>query len=55
MEKSEQKTVAEIIEEVCDEICDRYCKWPSIYENENADEDKLYEEQCDRCPLMRLR
>lgn len=49
------KTVQQMIDEVCGEICDRYCKWPSVYENENADEDKLCEEQCERCPLMRLR
>lgn len=55
MEKSEQKTVAEIIEEVCDEICNRYCMWPSAYESENADEETLYDEQCNHCPLMRLR
>ena len=46
----EKKTVSDIIDEVKYEICEHYCRYP--YEID--DEDTLYNEYCNDCPLGRL-
>ena len=46
------KTVSAILEEVIQSMCDNHCKFPDMYSE--ADEDKLYEEHCDKCPLNLL-
>lgn len=39
-------------EKIAGEICDRYCRFPEAYpENEN---DRMIEEKCNKCPLVRL-
>ena len=45
------ETVYNIINSVVEEMCDKYCKYPDIYDE---DDDKLYDEQCNNCPLNRL-
>ncbi|MEE1048208.1 MAG: hypothetical protein U0M60_12395 [Clostridia bacterium] len=45
-------TVTAILQEVIQKMCDEYCKYPEQYKGE--DEDKLYEEKCDNCPLNLL-
>lgn len=45
-------TVSKIIEDVVESICDNYCKYPEQYAE--ADEEKMYEERCDKCPLNKL-
>lgn len=44
-----KQTVTGILHEVIQKMCDEYCKYPEQYKGE--DEDKLYEEKCDNCPL----
>lgn len=46
MEK-EGLTIGSIGEYVAEQICNNYCKFPNQYE----DEEKLFSERCDSCPL----
>ena len=48
--KTERVTVTALLEEIANDFCDNYCKYPSEY----ADEDRLMEEHCERCPIMRI-
>ena len=48
--KSGGVTVTGLLEEIANDFCDNYCKYLSEY----ADEDKLIEEHCERCPIMRI-
>lgn len=50
--KPMKQTVTDILHEVIQKMCDEYCKYPEQYTGE--DEDKLYEEKCDNCPLNLL-
>lgn len=45
------ETIAYQIERIADEICDKICKWPEKYEE---DEDRMYDEHCENCPLTKL-
>ena len=45
------ETLYNILNSVIEEMCDKYCKYPESYDE---DDDKLYEERCDNCPLNRL-
>lgn len=36
------------VETAQEELCDHYCKWPSEYK----DTDDLWDEKCDRCPII---
>lgn len=47
-----RESVVNIIQEVIEEICDNHCKFPDQYSEEN--EERLYEEHCDNCPLNKL-
>lgn len=35
---------------VAEQICDHYCKYPAEYK----DNDQMYDEKCDKCPLQML-
>jgi hypothetical protein len=48
----EDVTVSKILSEVVESICDEYCKYPEQYKGDN--EDDLYSEHCDKCPLNKL-
>jgi hypothetical protein len=48
--KSGGVTVTELLEEIANDFCDNYCKYPSEY----TDMDKLVEERCEKCPLMKI-
>lgn len=53
MEK--QKTVADILGEVIQDMCDKYCKYPEEYvQKYGADDERMYGEVCDKCPLNKL-
>jgi hypothetical protein len=47
-----QECVVDIIRKVVEEMCDKHCKLPEQYSEE--DEEKLYEEHCNNCPLNKL-
>ena len=47
-----KKSVYLILEEVINEMCNKHCKFPDMYTEEN--EDDLYKEHCDNCPLNKL-
>ena len=47
-----KKTVHNILVEVIEEMCDKHCKFLDMYTEEN--EDDLYKEHCDNCPLNKL-
>ena len=47
MEKDDRETVHMEVKAL---MCDHYCKYPDNY----TDNDRLIEEQCDKCPLNRL-
>jgi hypothetical protein len=47
-----QECVVDIIRKVVEEMCDKHCKFPEQYSEE--DEEKLYEEHCNNCPLNKL-
>lgn len=49
---STEKSIARILEEVCNQMCDKYCKYPGMYSNEEWED--VFEDICDKCPLMRL-
>lgn len=52
--------IKEILEGMASEICTHYCKYPECYEkaNEGMDDDaineKLIEEKCNKCPLSEV-
>ena len=54
------ETVTQQLEYIATEICDSYCKFPALYEceyaelDEEAREEKRYQEKCSRCPLRWL-
>ena len=48
------KSIVKIIEETCGEICDNVCKWRDDERYQGENEDLLYEEHCDTCPLNKL-
>lgn len=50
MSDEKPKTVPDILDEIVEQMCDEYCRFP--YEIE--DEDRLYKEKCENCPLTRL-
>ena len=45
-------TVVNIIHEVIESICNEYCKFPEQYTEDN--EENLYSEHCEKCPLNKL-
>lgn len=53
MEKSQSimTMLSQIFEEVMNDMCDNYCKFPALY----SDQDELWDEQCDKCPLNKLK
>lgn len=50
MATEERKTISDILEEVKEQMCDKYCK----YSEQAKDEEELWNEICDKCPLNRL-
>ena len=48
----EDKSIARMLEEVCNQMCDKYCKYPGMYSREEWED--VFEDICDKCPLMRL-
>lgn len=49
-EQREEKTVLEIMEDAASEFCEDYCRFPFMVE----DEEELYSEHCDKCPINKL-
>ena len=49
-----EKSAIEIIEEVCGEICDGICKWREDERYQGGNEDLIYTEHCDNCPLNKI-
>ena len=45
------ETVHNILVEVIEEMCDKYCKYPDSYDE---DDDMMYDERCNNCPLNKL-
>lgn len=43
-------TDSQQLEEIATEICDKYCKYPEKYRNE----EKMFGEACDQCPLDKI-
>lgn len=46
--------IGKVLEDICSDICDNYCKWPEKYETDNESQERMYEEHCDKCPLLRI-
>lgn len=46
--EEKEKSVCAILVEVVNEICDKYCKYPLEYVQNGKDEEKLYDERCDK-------
>lgn len=49
-----KESIEEQIEKACERICDEICKWPEYYEQMGLDNDRMYEEKCEHCPLNML-
>jgi len=51
-------TIPEEMDIIAERICTEYCKYPEEYESSHEDMDeatqKLLDEKCSKCPLMRL-
>ena len=47
------------LEEICEAICDSYCKFPELYLSQYDDPDdanvEMINEECEYCPLFRLK
>ena len=50
MDKSISESICEIFEEIKETMCDKYCKYPEQY----ADDESMWEEQCENCPMCKL-
>ena len=50
MSDEKKPTVSDILDEIVEKMCNEYCRFPY----EITDEDQLYKEKCENCPLTRL-
>ena len=50
MDNGEKTFTRGELENVAGEICDHYCVFPQAYD----DNDRMIEERCNHCPLVRL-
>lgn len=51
-EGEKAKTITEELHKIAEEMFDKYCKYPLLYDA--GDEERLFSERCDKCPLMQL-
>lgn len=53
MSEDSKPTVIGLLNKVAAEICNDYCRWPWVYRATDGeeDEDRMYEEKCNECPL----
>ena len=48
-------TVVDLLDHMAAVFCDKYCKWPEQYRGDDGeDENALYNEHCNMCPLNDL-
>lgn len=47
-------TVSSILQNVCSEFCDKYCKYPDQYGEDDADQERMWSERCETCPIRFL-
>ena len=45
-----EMTVPQLLDKISGEMCDKYCKFP----DQAKDEDELFKNHCDKCPLLKL-
>lgn len=45
-----EMTVPQLLDKISGEICDKYCKFP----DQAKDEDELFKNHCDKCPVLKL-
>lgn len=48
------KTVCDILNTVAAQVCDDLCKWPEKYRDGDDEQEELYAEHCNSCPLRML-
>ena len=47
---AEEMTVPQLLDKIAGEVCDKYCKFP----DQAKDEDELFKNHCDKCPMLKL-
>ena len=45
-----EMTVPRLLDKISGEMCDKYCKFP----DQAKDEDELFKNHCDKCPMLKL-
>jgi hypothetical protein len=45
-----EMTVPQLLDKIAGEMCDKYCKFP----DQAKDEDELFKNHCDKCPMLKL-
>ena len=45
-----EMTVPQLLDKISGEMCDKYCKFP----DQAKDEDELFKNHCDKCPMLKL-
>jgi hypothetical protein len=50
LDMSGEMTIPAQLEKITSEMCDKYCKFP----DQAKDEDELFKNHCDKCPMLKL-
>lgn len=50
LKNAEEMTVPQLLDKIAGEMCDKYCKFP----DHAKDEDELFKNHCDKCPMLKL-
>lgn len=50
LKKRKEMTIPEQLDKIAGEMCDKYCKFP----DQAKDEDELFKNHCDKCPMLKL-